>query len=301
MELTTILLATDFTPGSLPAMHEAVRIAAWSVGGGGAVRAVHVIDPLVVAELEEAMPHHGLHLRDSIAHDAARAWREMTAGIPALAQAPLEVRVEPRARGIAGFATEVKADLLVMGARGSRDASTTGVGTVAAAVVRAARVPTLLVRPRQEGAFRVVIACIDFSPTSLRALDLAAHVAARDGAALHVIHTFAPPWKQLHYRAPTPEADPHFQSEYRRSLQGRLEGFAATLGRPLEDLKPLYTLVDAQDHRSGIADYAEANHADLVVLGTRGRTNLRDLFLGSTAEKVLSEAPCSILAVPPKA
>ncbi|MBM4361664.1 MAG: universal stress protein, partial [Deltaproteobacteria bacterium] len=39
--------------------------------------------------------------------------------------------------------------------------------------------------------------------------------------------------------------------------------------------------------------------ADLVVLGTRGRTNLRDLFLGSTAERVVRECPCSVLAVPP--
>ncbi|MGA1046288.1 MAG: universal stress protein, partial [Phycisphaerales bacterium] len=31
----------------------------------------------------------------------------------------------------------------------------------------------------------------------------------------------------------------------------------------------------------------------------RGRTNLRDLVLGSTAERVLRHAPCSILAVPP--
>jgi nucleotide-binding universal stress UspA family protein len=39
--------------------------------------------------------------------------------------------------------------------------------------------------------------------------------------------------------------------------------------------------------------------ADLIVLGTRGHTNLRDVLLGSTAERALSESTCSILAVKP--
>jgi nucleotide-binding universal stress UspA family protein len=41
--------------------------------------------------------------------------------------------------------------------------------------------------------------------------------------------------------------------------------------------------------------------ADLVVLGTRGEHSLRDLLLGSTAEKALAAAGCSVLAVKPAA
>jgi nucleotide-binding universal stress UspA family protein len=39
--------------------------------------------------------------------------------------------------------------------------------------------------------------------------------------------------------------------------------------------------------------------AELVVMGTRGRTNLRDMLLGSTAERTIAEARCSVLAVRP--
>jgi nucleotide-binding universal stress UspA family protein len=39
--------------------------------------------------------------------------------------------------------------------------------------------------------------------------------------------------------------------------------------------------------------------ADLTVLGTRGKTNLRDMLLGSAAERVLAESRCSVLAVKP--
>ena len=37
-----------------------------------------------------------------------------------------------------------------------------------------------------------------------------------------------------------------------------------------------------------------------VVLGTRGKTGLRELLIGTTAEKIVANAPCSILAVKPE-
>jgi universal stress protein E len=47
--------------------------------------------------------------------------------------------------------------------------------------------------------------------------------------------------------------------------------------------------------------HAESVHADLIVLGTRGRASIRDLLLGSTAERALAESRCSVLAVKPMA
>ena len=57
--------------------------------------------------------------------------------------------------------------------------------------------------------------------------------------------------------------------------------------------------IDRQNHGRGIIEYAREHHADLVVLGTRGRSNLRYVLLGSTAERVIREMECSILAVKP--
>lgn len=42
-------------------------------------------------------------------------------------------------------------------------------------------------------------------------------------------------------------------------------------------------------------------HADLVVMGTHGRSGFERLFLGSTAEKVLRKARCPVMTVPPGA
>jgi len=46
-----------------------------------------------------------------------------------------------------------------------------------------------------------------------------------------------------------------------------------------------------------ICETAQEVHADLIVLGTHGRTGLRHVLLGSTAERVLTMAPCPVLAI----
>jgi universal stress protein E len=294
--ITSIVVGIDFSPGSAAALREAIRIAQWN---RAAVRAVHVIDTLVAAELEEAMSAFQENAREGLIADAKQAWNGFAATVAGATEVPIEVRIDNRIRGILAAAGDAKADLLVIGAYGNRPPEV-GLGTAATSCVRHAMNKVLLVRDTQHGPFKAVVACVDFSPTSLLALDQAARVATQDGAALHVLHVFDAPWHQLHYRAPTPEADPHFQSQYRAGLERRLNAFAGELGREIDYLKPTFALFDYQGHRSGIVEYATQVGADLLVLGTRGRTNLRDLLLGSSAERALRESKCSVLAVKPE-
>jgi nucleotide-binding universal stress UspA family protein len=58
-------------------------------------------------------------------------------------------------------------------------------------------------------------------------------------------------------------------------------------------------LVVAGDPRTEIVDAARREHADLVVVGSHGRTGLDRLVLGSVASFVVSHAPCSVLVVKP--
>jgi nucleotide-binding universal stress UspA family protein len=46
-----------------------------------------------------------------------------------------------------------------------------------------------------------------------------------------------------------------------------------------------------------IAQAARSKKADLVVIGTHGRTGFAKLFLGSVASRVLTIAPCPVLTV----
>ncbi|HEY9387891.1 MAG TPA: universal stress protein [Nitrososphaeraceae archaeon] len=48
---------------------------------------------------------------------------------------------------------------------------------------------------------------------------------------------------------------------------------------------------------SAIVDYAERQNIDLIVLGTRGRTGLRKMLLGSVASDVVTYAHCPVIVV----
>lgn len=289
-----IVVGIDFTPTCRAALQQALRLAA----GDGAVIAVHVIDTLVVSDLQEALPERAETLCAEIIADAQRLWREFSAAVPGAAAVRFEVGVNNRAAGILAAARAHGAELLVLGAGGRRGPEV-GVGTVASACVRRGPADVLIVRGEQAGPFRRIVACVDFSETSRRALQRAAELAVRDGAALEVVHVFDAPWRQLHYRAPTLEAEPQFEAQYRRTLSARLEGFVAESGADVQAARPVCALCDCSGHRSGIVEYAQRAGAELIALGARGRTNLRDVLLGSTAEKALRETQCSVLAVKP--
>ena len=57
------------------------------------------------------------------------------------------------------------------------------------------------------------------------------------------------------------------------------------------------TRVTRGDPRFAVVDEAKAWGADLVVVGSHGRTGLSRLFLGSVASHVVAHAPCSVLVV----
>lgn len=292
----SLVAGTDFTPASAVAIGQALRVAAWS---GAALHVVHVIDTTVVIELEATLSAFQKSIREGLVSDARKAWTEFAASIPGAARLEFDVSINNRITGILNHAQQHKADLLVMGAFGDRPVDV-GLGTVATACVRKSATDVLLVRDNQAGPFKKVVAAVDFSSTSARALARAALVAGQDGAELHVLHVFDAPWHRLHYRAPSVLTPPHLQKQYRDALDRRLADFVQPVAEARKGLRVHTVCQDKNDHRSGIVGYARSVSADLIVLGTRGQSNLRDLMLGSTAERALSESPCSVLAVKPE-
>lgn len=307
-----IVVGTDFSPCSAVALRRALGLSAGQRAAPSRLTVVHIIDTLVAIELKEALSSLQQDITDGLVRDARTRWAEFASAIPGAGDLPFEVAVTNRVAGIVRRADQEQADLLVLGAFGE-SAPDVGLGTVATACVRHATTDVLLVRDTHPGQgaspFRKVVAAVDFSETSRRVVERAAVMAAQEGAELILLHVFQAPWRRLHYRAPTPEADPAFRKQYAEGLVGRLTDFCqSTLDVVLDEgrrsgsrgLQVRHVVFDHQGHRSGIAEHAESVGADLIVLGTRGRSNLRDMLLGSTAEKALRESKCSILAVKPQ-
>jgi len=141
-----------------------------------------------------------------------------------------------------------------------------------------------------------ILCPIDFSEHSARALEYAAVLARWYGASIRVlhVHTFVPPppsrlpgWARPRLTA---EEREHYLKEMRD-----LAAPAAGSGPPFE-----VSLVEGEPIEE-ILRAAAAGPADLIVLGTHGRSGFQRLMLGSLTEKVLRRAACPVLTVPPRA
>lgn len=139
-----------------------------------------------------------------------------------------------------------------------------------------------------------IVAATDFSEFSERAVQRAARIAKQHDAEMHVLHVVRPldlyPSLTL-----TPDEFGHNDLELQQTEQTRVETVAASLSTQFGiRVRPVTRLGRAHTE---IAAYAQEVTADLVVAGSRGESTLMDLFLGSTASRLLRVATCPVLIV----
>jgi nucleotide-binding universal stress UspA family protein len=191
-------------------------------------------------------------------------------------------------------AEEWLADLIIMGSHGQTSASEVVLGSVTDSVIRHAHCPVLIIRPGERT--RRIVAGTDFSDPALPALKAAADEAERVGAELIVVHSLDLIWAPAAYPAMAFGGAPfNISAEKMKELED-----IAT--ERLEDsLKQLNvagtTVVTTGSAGTALIDVASERKADLVVVGTVGRTGLRRALLGSVAETVAKGAPSSVLVV----
>ena len=143
-------------------------------------------------------------------------------------------------------------------------------------------------------ALKNVLVATDFSEAAGMALSYGRELARAFGARLHVVHVVQD--LSLHLGAPEYTVTlTQLQSELQESERVRAEGLVSD-----DDRRTLRATVALPMHTSaahGIVAYAREAEADLIVLGTHGRTGMERLFMGSVAEHVTRSAPCPVLVV----
>ncbi len=122
---------------------------------------------------------------------------------------------------------------------------------------------------------REILFATDFSEVSRRAGAVAADLARRFSARLHVVHVVPPT------HDPGPSA-------------GAVHAAAAELGPGFEIVERVVSGLPARQ----IGAYADGGAIDLIVLGTHGRTGVTHALLGSVTEAVARHARCPVLTVP---
>ena len=194
------------------------------------------------------------------------------------------VRGTPHRR-INGIAETIHADMTIIGSRGQSPLENRVIGSTARNLARTTVVPLLVNRIERgeetpdvlrEHLFQRVLFATDFSENAERAFDAFSYLRhATEEATL------------VHVESPKdPSEDPEAQL---RDLADRLEGWD----------------IDAQielrygDAASEILDVEEAVTPTTTLIGSRGRSRLRQLMLGSVSEDVVARANGNVYLVPP--
>jgi nucleotide-binding universal stress UspA family protein len=198
-------------------------------------------------------------------------------------------------QAIANEARRFRASLLVVGSRGLGSIEGTLLGSVSAELVDLAPCPVLVAR--RQSLQRVVFAT-DGSPDAdqaerfLATLPIAHQVPVSVASVAEIVD----PWViGLWAGTNLPAADAHgiYQIAQEQSRGASAESAERLRAAGIE-ARPATAVGNAA---AEILTVAESLGADLIVLGTRGRTGLRRLVLGSVARRVLQQATASVLIV----
>ncbi len=199
-----------------------------------------------------------------------------------------EVRIEAGSphTEVVRAAEEIRAGLVVVGS-GSHGAGAS-LGGVAERIVRHAHSPVLVARPRGNG---TVVAATDFSDPAVPAVEAGQQEAQRRGGRLVLVHAV----EVLVLPMDAPESAPTLVvSSLINAETGRAEQTLADIAKKHGGAE---TVVRAGPPAPSILEEAGRLQAELIVVGTHGRSGFGRLTLGSVAETVVRGAPCSVLVV----
>lgn len=134
----------------------------------------------------------------------------------------------------------------------------------------------------------------DFSATADRAMAQAVALARHFNGRVKLFHSVAP----IPYSSPVAEVQTD-SSFFQMMLDQGARDLAAAAARAGTSGVPIETELRGGSVVAGILAAAKEYDADLIALGTHGRSGFDHVLLGSVAEKVLRKASCPVLVVPP--
>jgi nucleotide-binding universal stress UspA family protein len=221
---------------------------------------------------------------------------------------PIDIvtRAGDAATEILAQARNMDADLLVIGTHGRSGFDRLVLGSVTEKVLRRAACPVLSVPPRAPGAspsaaisFKRILCPVDFSDSSMNALRYATSLGQEAAAHLTLLHVMEYDPRQA------PELYDTLVSDARLTIAESRERSQAIsrerLDTALSDEARTYCSVDTivadgKPYRE-ILRVADERHADLIVIGVRGRSPMDLMLFGSTTQHVVRLARCPVLTL----
>ena len=193
---------------------------------------------------------------------------------------------EPYER-IIDLAQAENCDLIVMGRRGLRRLERVLVGSVTARVIGYSPIDVLVVTRDTNVGFNKVLIATDGSKYSAAAEKRAIDFAGSYGGSLIAVSVVDVP-SELYAESPKTVEE----------LVKKAKGYVEAIKKASESAGVrAETIVKEGEAYRVITDTAREVGANIIVMGSHGRTGLKRLLMGSVTEKVIGHAPCPVLVV----
>lgn len=277
-----ILLATDLSCRCDRALDRAVWLArAWNA----ALVIVHVLEP----RPEDSVRGEDIPSWRRPPERAAVVERQIRSDmIGALHSVIVRVEDGDPAKRIAEIAREEGCGLIVTGVARDQTFERALLGATVDRLIRNAPAPVLVVRARAKAAYEKIVVATDFSVSSRYALDTASrHFANAEIALLHAFHV---PFEGL-----TTSTDIRQQS--REQLQIEADAFMAKWDASDQLKRRVQVLIEHGAPEPLLQALVDDGKADLIVIGSHGRSAVFDILIGSTAKRIMESARADVLLV----
>jgi nucleotide-binding universal stress UspA family protein len=142
--------------------------------------------------------------------------------------------------------------------------------------------------------YRRILYPTDFSKAARPAFERALALAKQDGAELLIVHVMVPPAPFVGNGYVSPKTYEDLEAAARRSAETQMKAVLAKAKKA--GVRATAILTEGMPFDQ-IVRTAKGKRADLIVIGTHGRTGFSRFFLGSVAERVVQLAPCPVLTV----
>ena len=290
-DIRTILVATDFSDTAAAGVDWAVELA-----GVLEARIEHIhalLEPSRATDFVPSPPD----FTEAQQEAASGRLNEITAKVEEMdIEVASELKLGVPSQVILDTAVEKRADLIVIGTRGLSGLRHLLLGSTAERVVQHAHCPVLTVHPGDADKHRsinTILVPTDFSHDAETAYFAARSLLGSEAhARIVLLHVYHLPYEYTAYGTIPTSLD------YFKDVEGAAEERLATLAEELRQQGfNVETLAREGFPPEIILDEAEAANADLIAMGTHGRTGLAHLVLGSTAERVVQRAHCPVLTV----
>ncbi len=295
-----ILVATDFSPHADAALKQAVWLARQT---GASIVLAHTLPDLRRAVHSSSykarldlLYGEGELLQREIREESDAKMRRLIRDLNAM---DLNIKVETLLGEpfveITHAVQQEGYDLVLTGTRGLAAWEQFFVGSTAKRLIRKCPASVWIAKDEHVGPPRVVLAATDFSEVSFKAVKQAKWIAQQANAEFHLLHVVDSMDVPEDVISKIPQGS-SLRNEINAEANKRLESFVQSVGA---DVIPIRLHLAWGTPWKDVCRTAQNLRADLIALGTVGRSGIKGLLLGNTAEKVLDTCDCSVLTVKP--